>query len=105
MLFRPQEHEPLAGGAWDEERARAGIEEILDETEAAFDPESYWPVHPRDADPGDAPRMKGVYLGAAGVLWALEALGRRSLAEAAPALHEAYVAEPDVPEAGAVPGL
>jgi hypothetical protein len=105
MLYRPDEHEPLAGGAWDGERVRAGIEQIADETEAAFDPESLWPVHPRDVDPGDPPRWKGVYLGAAGVLWALDTLGRPALAGAAPAAHEAYLAEPDLPQAGVVPGL
>jgi hypothetical protein len=71
-LYRPSEHEPLADATWDEERARRGIAGIVADAERLD-----WPIHPRDADgwvPGDAASL---YLGAAGMAWALDRLGSR----------------------------
>ena len=58
MLFRKQEHEPLAGGPWDERLARYAIADIVDEARAGA--------------PLDEP---GIYAGRAGERWALRALG------------------------------
>ena len=36
MLYRPEDFEPLTDEPWDEDRIRAGIREIVDDTDAAF---------------------------------------------------------------------
>ena len=58
MLFRKQEHEPLAGGPWDERAARYAIADIVDEATAAL-----------------SPREGGIYEGDEGEAHALRALG------------------------------
>jgi hypothetical protein len=73
-LFRPSEHEPLAGARWDAGRARAAIAEIVAEAERTVDDAS-WPMHPRDEEPGDPPTFFTLYLGSAGMIWALHELG------------------------------
>lgn len=79
MLFDPARHEPCASTAWSESHARATIEHIVRDTEARFSPERYWPIHPRDAEPGDDPSVQAftpLYFGACGVFWALHHLQR-----------------------------
>jgi Lanthionine synthetase C-like protein len=93
-LWRPAEHEPLAGGEWDEARAEEAIRTIVADAEAAFDGVR-WPWHPRDGD-ADAPTC--VYMGAAGVIWALHELGSSGLDAAAVTLVDRYRAEPDMPK-------
>ena len=99
---------------WDEPRALDAVRAIVAEADAAFSPEAFWPPHPLDEEadepPLDAP--PGVYLGAAGVIWALTALERagivesgRRWADVAATLPERYRAQPDFPEDGVVPGL
>ena len=48
-----------------------------------YSPKEFWPVHPLD-DNGGAPVFYNLYLGAAGVMWALEYLGNLGLAESIP---------------------
>src|SRR5262245_45030342 len=76
MLFDPSRHEPLQAPPWSEQRAREAIAWIVRETEAAFAPSRYWPMHPRDLEPGDDPAQVAtpLYFGAAGVVWALRRL-------------------------------
>lgn len=76
MLFDPARHEPLQPIAWDAARARAAIEAIVRDTEARCVPGRWWPLHPRDVDPGeDAQQVSpSLYYGAAGVVWALRYL-------------------------------
>ena len=76
MLFDPSRHEPLQVLPWQEQRAREAIDWIVRETEAAFTPSRYWPMHPRDLDPADDPGQVAtpLYFGAAGVVWALRRL-------------------------------
>jgi Lanthionine synthetase C-like protein len=59
--------------SWDEARARRGIAAIVADAEGAFDGKG-WPVHPPDEEvtPNEAVSL---YLGAAGVIWALRRLG------------------------------
>jgi len=85
----------------------------VDETERAFTPESLWEPHPLDED-DDEPlgRVRTLYLGASGVIWALHALERggvvelgRDWAEVALSLLEGYREEPDFPVEGVVPSL
>jgi hypothetical protein len=69
-LYRPSEHEPLADAPWDEERARRGLAEIVVDAERLD-----WPPHPRDADGWVPEDVATLYLGAAGMVWALHRLG------------------------------
>ena len=107
-LFDAASHEPLTTETWDEARAAAAIAAIVDDAERAFDPQALWPIHERDAD-GDAGRsLSGLYLGAAGVIWALHELGsQRDFADVADELDRRFLDEPDFePEKGeAAPGL
>jgi hypothetical protein len=77
MLFDPARHEPCTSTAWSEARARAAIEHIVRDTEARYSHEHHWPIHPRDAGPGDDVSGAGftpLYFGACGVIWALHHL-------------------------------
>ncbi|MFO1338771.1 MAG: LanC-like protein [Burkholderiaceae bacterium] len=81
MLHDPTRHEPLADTAWDAEAARAAVAAIVRELEDARLPDGGWPVHPLD-EAGDTPPggFKGMYLGRAGLLWALGWLREAGLA-------------------------
>lgn len=72
-LVQPALHCPLGDAAWDEAEARAAIREIADDTLAHCDPERLWPSHPLDGVPGG---LAGIYMGASGVILALEHLKR-----------------------------
>jgi hypothetical protein len=115
MLFDPSSHEPLTDLVWDESRARAAIADIVARTEAAFDEEALWRAHPLD-DPDDGPltRVASLYLGAAGVIWALHELERvravelqREWSDVVTGLADAYLAQPDFADLvdGPVPSL
>ncbi len=104
-LFHAPSHEPLAGADWSEAAARAAIAAIVADAEEAFDPATLWSAHPLDEEGGPLPSPVGLYLGAAGVIWALDALARAGLAtltrpwaEIAAALPDRYLAKPDMPE-------
>jgi hypothetical protein len=99
VLFAPESHERLTETPWDEARARAAIREIVADAEGAFDEATLWPGHPRDEV--EEP-LKGLYLGASGMIWALTQLERAGLAElrrdwteTAVGLCDRYRAEPD----------
>jgi hypothetical protein len=80
-LFEPERHEGLAAPRWDEAAARRAIEAIVRDAEERFSPEALWPAHPLDHEgrpPSDP--YTDLYLGAAGVIWALDFLARRGLA-------------------------
>ena len=108
MLFDPDRHEALADTPWSESRAREAIASIVRDLERSRLAEGHWPVHPLDAEPGElvpGTGFKNLYLGSAGVLWALWTLGREGAATLAgdPAeglaeVHAAYLAEPDTGE-------
>ena len=74
MLFDKKQHEPLAGGPWDERNARYAIADILDEL--------------RGAEPLEPP---GIYDGRAGETWALRALGEDVDAELGAATEPSYI--------------
>ncbi len=82
MLFEPDRHEALCDTTWDASRARKAIRSIVHDIEQNRVAEGHWPVHPLDNE-GDVPRtgFKGLYLGSAGVLWALSYLQREDAAE------------------------
>jgi len=77
MLFDPERHEPLVDAEWDPRRARSAIEWIVRDAEATYSPETYWPTHPKDLEPGEDPAQlsTSLYFGAAGAIWALRYLG------------------------------
>lgn len=80
MLYDPANHEPLATDTWDADRARNRIRAIVSDADEAFDPERLWPASEWDVWQATAP-LKNLYVGAAGVVWALDVLRRRGLAE------------------------
>ena len=113
-LFDPGSHAPLTETAWDADRAHSAIGAIVAETESAFAPESLWQPHPLDEADDEPPlgRMACLYLGAAGVIWALHGLERaravelgRDWAEVAASLPERYREVPDFPGEGVMPSL
>ncbi len=73
MLWRPTEHEPLTETAWDESLARAAIDRIVADAEGAVR-DGFWPGHPLDELEPDE-RFCSLYLGSAGMVWALHRLG------------------------------
>ena len=80
MLHDPALHEPLSDEPWDEGRVRDGIRAIVADADATFDPVEFWPAE--EWDGWEAPHpMKDLYVGASGVLWALDVLRRRGFAE------------------------
>jgi hypothetical protein len=114
MLYDPASHEPLTERPWNESRARDAIAAIVADTESAFDADELWPAHPADLAEGPLPKPSTVYLGAAGVIWALHRLAqagtadlRRDWAPVANGLYEHYLSEPDFQDIveGTVPGL
>ena len=81
MLFRPEDFEPLTEEPWDADRIRAGIREIVDDTDVALrGPKLLWRADDWDRWQATSP-LKDLYCGAAGVLWALDDLRRRGHAE------------------------
>jgi len=81
MLFDARAHEPLLEAAWRPAAVRAEIAAIAREAEEALRGGEWWPVHPLDVEPGDPDVFHGIYLGAAGVLWALHRLAQAGLHE------------------------
>jgi hypothetical protein len=67
-------HRALVHDAWSEGAAQATIEEIAADAMAQFDPDNFWPAHPGDDGVGDG--NPSFYMGAAGVIWALDYLHR-----------------------------
>jgi lantibiotic modifying enzyme len=81
MLYRPEAFEPLTDESWAEQRARSAIRAIVaDADDALRGPRLLWKADEWDRWHGTSP-MKNLYVGAAGVLWALEELRRRGHAE------------------------
>jgi len=88
MLFRTEAFERLTDERWVESRVRAAIREIVHDAEAAFDADRLWPADEWDGWNTPLP-LTSLYVGAAGVIWALAALERRGHAEPAMPLGEA----------------
>jgi len=104
MLFEPDRHEALCSAAWDAGAARAAVQAIAGDIERHRLAAGHWPMHPLDKDDGDEPAtgFKSLYLGSAGVLWALWTLQREgavvSSIDAVAGIeqaHTAYLADPD----------
>jgi lantibiotic modifying enzyme len=101
VLYQAEAFEALTEEPWEEARVRAAIGAIVSDADEAYDPERLWPGHEWDSWQAATP-MKNLYVGAAGVVWALDALRRRGhaetridLAAAAARALELWRAEPD----------
>jgi hypothetical protein len=80
VLYEPAQFEPLTDERWDPARIADAVAAIVADADAAFDPEALWPAHEWDGWEEPLP-MKNLYVGAAGVIWALDSLRRRGHAE------------------------
>jgi lantibiotic modifying enzyme len=101
-LHRPEAFDPLTDTPWNETRAADGIQAIVEAAESAFDEKELWPAGEWESWQTPLP-LKSLYVGAAGVIWALHALrsrgraeGRLDLANAIVRTHEAWTSEPDL---------
>ena len=109
VLYRAEAFDPLTDRAWDEGWVRGEIERIVADADASFDADGLWPAEEWDSWQNQTP-LKSLYVGAAGVVWALGALQRRGhaesrldLAEAARDVLTAWRAEPDLHEGHRAP--
>jgi len=95
-LYDAAAHEPLTGSPWDEAAMRGGIAAIVADAEDAVT-DVGWPNHPLDEDDDPLPAgMTTLYLGAAGMIWALHSLGSSlDLASLADRALARYRARPD----------
>jgi hypothetical protein len=91
-LFQSDRHESLISAPWNESEARRAIGEIAQSALTHFDPEKLWPSHPLDGVPDG---VAGVYMGAAGVILALDHLKRAGAIESAGDFDIAGFAERD----------
>jgi lantibiotic modifying enzyme len=101
-LYKPEAFEPLMDTPWNEARVADGIQAIVEAAEAAFDEKELWPAGEWERWQTLLP-LKSLYVGAAGVVWALHALrsrgradGRLDLAKAIAHTHKAWTSEPDL---------
>jgi hypothetical protein len=90
-IWRPSEHEPLAAAEWDDARAEEAIRTIVADAETAFDGER-WLWHPRDGE--EEWGFSDLYIGGAGMLWALGELGSTGWEDAAASFVDHYRARP-----------
>jgi len=93
-LFDPAAHEALTTSRWDDTRAQLMIEQITTRTAEAYEAGRFWPRHALDRYGSPSSRDKGLWIGAAGVLWALDRLGS-GIGEAG--VYDAYLNDPDSP--------
>jgi hypothetical protein len=102
MLYRPEAFERLTDPEWDADRVRAGIRGLVADVDRALrGPRLLWQADTWDRWRSTSPQ-KNLYVGAAGVLWALHELRDRGAAESALDLGElamrtleAFRAKPD----------
>jgi hypothetical protein len=90
-LWRPSEHEPLAGEEWNEARAEEAIASIVADAEAAYDG-TRWPWHPLDEEEWAS---ANVYIGGSGIIWALDELGSTGWEDAAVSFVDQSRAHPE----------
>ena len=109
MLYDPAQFEPLVDEPWNAARVEAAIAEIVADADAAFDPDTLWPAHEWDGWQAKLP-LKNLYVGAAGVIWALARLrpfaeSRLDLPAAAVRALEQWRREPDFTKGEPTPPL
>jgi hypothetical protein len=80
VLYGPELHEPLTDVQWDAERARTAIRAIVADADRAYTAEGFWPAQEWDGFEARLP-MTDLFVGAAGLAWALDRLRRDGHAE------------------------
>jgi hypothetical protein len=102
VLYRAEKFDPVTDRPWNDGWVREQIEGIVADADAAYDAVALWPAEDWDSWQAATP-LKALYVGAAGVVWALGALERRGHARsrvelpgAARAVLEAWRTEPDL---------
>jgi lantibiotic modifying enzyme len=80
VLYDRAQFEPLIDEPWVPARVEDAIAAIVSDAEGAFDADALWPAHEWDGWEESLP-LKSLYVGAAGVIWALDALRRTGHAE------------------------
>ncbi len=80
MLYEPTRFDALIDEPWVPAHVEDAIAAIVADADAAFDPTALWPAHEWDAREKPQP-LSGLYVGAAGVIWALDELRKRGYAE------------------------
>jgi lantibiotic modifying enzyme len=80
MLYEPTRFDALIDEPWVPARVADAIAAIVADADTAFDPTALWPAHEWDAREKPLP-LSGLYVGAAGVIWALDELRKRGYAE------------------------
>src|SRR2546421_1032960 len=90
MLYEPTRFDALIDEPWVPARVEDAIAAIVADADAAFDPTALWPAHEWDAREKPLP-LSGLYVGAAGVIWALDELQERGRAESSRDLAAAVV--------------
>jgi hypothetical protein len=73
-MIQSHRHVPLRGKPWDDRAAARAIDEIISDALDEFGGDQFWPAHPLDEGKKDG--HSSIYVGAAGVIWALEYLRR-----------------------------
>jgi hypothetical protein len=81
-LFEPERHQALSSDRWDEQFVAAAVNQIAADTIRDFSATTLWPTHPDDAPPSTT--FYNLYMGAAGVIWALDCLRRSGATDAVP---------------------
>ena len=101
-LYDPTAFAALTETPWDASVVRTAIREIVADADDAYHRARLWPADEWDAWQTPTP-LKTLYVGAAGVIWALDALRRRGtadtrvdLAEASRSTLDAWRREPDL---------
>src|SRR5438094_6852686 len=79
-LYEAARFEPLIDEPWVPARVEDAIAAIVSDADAAFDLDALWPAEEWDGWEEPLP-LKSLYVGAAGVIWALDALRRHGHAE------------------------
>jgi lantibiotic modifying enzyme len=90
MLYEPTRFDALIDEAWVPARVEDAIAAIVADADTAFDATALWPAHDWDARGKPLP-LSGLYVGAAGVIWALDELRKRGHAESSRDLAAAVV--------------
>jgi hypothetical protein len=111
MLYKPDAFEPLTKKSWNAGRVADAIGAIVADADAAYrGPKLFWKAHDWDKWQATSP-MKNLYVGTAGVLWALDELRRRGhaesqldLADLAVRNVELFRARPDIGKWAKLPG-
>src|SRR5947208_4517763 len=90
MRYEPTRFDALIDEPWGPARVEAWIAAIVADADTAFDATALWPAHEWDARGKPLP-LSGLYVGAAGVIWALDELRKRGHAESSRDLAAAVV--------------